>query len=179
MPNLEELFRQTFEDKVFTRKERQALSKILKEEKLDEQELSVLRAKVFDMVSEDWREHEDQMILNWLYAASKLLLPANESVRTEVFFSPGEACRSAIIKGFRSARHTADVCVFTISDNVITKEILHCHRRGVRVRIITDNDKIHDRGSDIFQMAEAGIPTKIDSTDYHMHHKFAIFDKDT
>jgi phosphatidylserine/phosphatidylglycerophosphate/cardiolipin synthase-like enzyme len=50
------------------------------------------------------------------------------------------------------------------------------HRRGVAVRILSDDDKSEDRGSDVETFMRAGIPTRTDSTDAHMHHKFAIFD---
>jgi cardiolipin hydrolase len=75
-----------------------------------------------------------------------------------------------------SGRHKVDICVFTITDNRISSAISDAHRRGVRVRIITDNDKVHDAGSDIQELASAGIPIKVDRTQYHMHHKFALFD---
>jgi len=75
-----------------------------------------------------------------------------------------------------SGQHTLDICVFTITDNKIANGILSEFRDGVHVRIITDNDKANDRGSDIYKMVKAGIPTKVDRTDVHMHHKFAIVD---
>jgi hypothetical protein len=35
--------------------------------------------------------------------------------------------------------------------------------RGVQVRIISDNDKQHDEGSDIERLARAGIALKLDA----------------
>ena len=70
----------------------------------------------------------------------------------------------------------ADLCVFTLSDDRITAEVLAAHARGVAVRIVTDNDKEFDAGSDIAQLRQAGIPVAVDRTDAHMHHKFALFD---
>jgi mitochondrial cardiolipin hydrolase len=94
----------------------------------------------------------------------------------EVFFSPGDACRLRIAHRFNVAKRTADVCVFTITDDRISKTIHAAHRRGVIVRIITDNDKAFDLGSDIDAFRQAGIEVRIDATPFHMHHKFAIFD---
>jgi cardiolipin hydrolase len=48
----------------------------------------------------------------------------------------------------------------------------------VQVRIITDNDKAADLGSDADRFHEAGIQLRVDHTSYHMHHKFAIFDSE-
>ncbi len=92
------------------------------------------------------------------------------------FFSPGPDCLGQVVHCFQAARQTVDVCVFTITDDRIAGAMLEAHRRGVRVRIVTDNDKAGDLGSDIERLEAAGIPTKIDRTPYHMHHKFAIFD---
>jgi phosphatidylserine/phosphatidylglycerophosphate/cardiolipin synthase-like enzyme len=47
----------------------------------------------------------------------------------------------------------------------------------VAVRIITDNDKAFDRGSDVERLARSGIDVCVDRTSHHMHHKFAIFDR--
>ena len=35
-----------------------------------------------------------------------------------------------------------DICVFTITCDEITAAVLGAHKRGVRVRIITDNDQV-------------------------------------
>jgi len=95
---------------------------------------------------------------------------------TRVFFSPGPHCWGQIVERFLAARESVDVCVFTITDDRIKQAMLVAHRRGVRIRVISDNDKSLDRGSDIEELADAGIPVRLDETEYHMHHKFAIFD---
>lgn len=94
----------------------------------------------------------------------------------EVYFSPGEACVSAIVSTLKNAKTKVDICVFTISDDRISREIIACHKRGVKVRILSDNEKALDLGSDISTFSKEGIPTKIDMTPAHMHHKFAIVD---
>lgn len=95
----------------------------------------------------------------------------------EAHFSPGETCLQSIRAQFARARKTVDVCVFTITDDRIAGFVLDAHRRGVKVRIITDNDKALDEGSDIGRLARAGVPVRQDLTEYHMHHKFAVFDQ--
>jgi phosphatidylserine/phosphatidylglycerophosphate/cardiolipin synthase-like enzyme len=42
--------------------------------------------------------------------------------------------------------------------------------------VLTDNDKAEDEGSDVARLERAGIPVRVDRTEYHMHHKFAVFD---
>ena len=179
MPNLEELFRETFADSVFTRTERQALAKILQEEALSPQELGVLRSKVFDMATDALAEEQDKRVLRWLYEAAKVLARSagtGNGYATEVHFSPGDGCLHAIQRMLRQATRAVDVCVFTISDDRITRDMIAAHRRGIRLRVITDNDKQFDRGSDIEDLAAAGIPVRVDRTENHMHHKFAVCD---
>ena len=91
-------------------------------------------------------------------------------------FSPGEDCLRKIRELCRQARETVDICVYTISDDRLSEEIVACHRRGVTVRVISDNEKQHDEGSDIQHLIAQGVPLRIDDSPYHMHHKFALFD---
>lgn len=97
----------------------------------------------------------------------------------QVFFSPGNECRDAIIHQLNQAVSSLRICVFTISDDRITEEILYRHSMGINIQIITDNDKCYDLGSDIEKLCKAGIEIKVDKTPYHMHHKFAIIDNKT
>jgi mitochondrial cardiolipin hydrolase len=99
------------------------------------------------------------------------------SAASRAFFSPGPDCLGQIIHRLSYARQSIDICVFTITDDRISRAILDAQRRGLKLRIISDNEKMHDAGSDIARFEAAGIPVKIDRTPYHMHHKYAIFDR--
>jgi len=92
------------------------------------------------------------------------------------YFSPSDACLNAIIFQLKAATKSVDICVFTISDDRISREIIACHKRNIKVRIISDNEKMNDEGSDIANLAKQGIPLKIDTSTGHMHHKFALID---
>ena len=70
-----------------------------------------------------------------------------------------------------------DICVFTITDNRIADAIEKAHRRRVQIRVISDDDKAMDAGSDIDRLGRSGVPVRVDRSEHHMHHKFAIFDK--
>ena len=50
-----------------------------------------------------------------------------------------------------------DVCVYTITDDRIKRILLSLHAHGIRVRILTDDDKVQDQGSDIVELRNAGI----------------------
>ena len=104
-----------------------------------------------------------------------LFSKANKVIN-QVYFSPGNDCIDAIIHQIHSAQSSLKICVFTISDDRITRAILDAHGRGIRIKIITDNEKLFDLGSDIKQLAQAGLSIRVDNTRNHMHHKFAIVD---
>jgi phosphatidylserine/phosphatidylglycerophosphate/cardiolipin synthase-like enzyme len=99
------------------------------------------------------------------------------AMASEWAFSPGPDCKNLILRELNKATQILDICVFTISDDEITKAILAAHRKGVCVRLLTDNDKSFDAGSDIQQLADEGIEVRVDQTENHMHHKFMIRDK--
>ncbi len=95
----------------------------------------------------------------------------------KLYFSPGMDCLNAIIDSINNAKSSLRICVFTITDNRIVSAIEAAKLRGVDIKIITDNDKRFDRGSDIIYLDKKGYNIKIDYTDSHMHHKFAVIDK--
>ncbi len=120
-------------------------------------------------------------VLVWAEKMNKLILSANkvEVQQESVYFSPGEECLQAILHHIRGAKNRIRICLFTISDDRIAEELISKHNRGVSVKVISDNDKIFDRGSDIEKLHKAGIPIRLDMTSNHMHHKFALFDNHT
>jgi len=93
-----------------------------------------------------------------------------------IAFSPGPSCKQCIISTLREARTILNICVFTISDDFIKDTIKSAFDRGVEVRIITDNYKVSDEGSDIEELSLHGIPVRVDESENHMHHKFMVAD---
>lgn len=94
-------------------------------------------------------------------------------------FSPGEDCRRKLLDLLASARKSLAISVFTISDNRLADAIVAAHKRGLEVRLITDNDKSLDEGSDIESLAAQGVEVRMDKSPNHMHHKFALIDDHT
>ena len=176
MDELEKAFFQTFNGRLLSGQQKQELKKLLQDTNPDEHKKAWLRSRIFDWVGSQLKEVNSQQLLSWLEEANKLLAASQPVVAEQVYFSPGEACLQAITNHLRSAVHTIDICVFTISDNRIAGQIIACHHSGTRVQIITDNEKLYDTGSDIKQLSDVGIPVMIDRTSNHMHHKFAIID---
>lgn len=173
------ILEKVFADLRLSRSEKDALEKVIESKSFDEQQLSLLRSQLFDFARQQITAKDSDKLLSCLEDVNKLLIPkTKESFRSDAFFSPGEDCRDAINIQISQARSSIDICVFTVSDNIIVDKLIDAWERGVKVRIVTDNDKQYDRGSDIFRMKEKGIPIRTDRTPDHMHHKFALFDQE-
>lgn len=162
--------------------EKHSLAQTLRQAQPPEDGFRQLRNHAFTLARNRLTAQQPQdpmAALRWLEAVVRALDVARApalATRSNASFSPGEACLNTIVQHFRSARRSVDFCVFTLSDDRIAQEVLAAHTRGVALRFITDNDKETDSGSDVTRLRAAGVPTAVDRTDAHMHHKFAIFD---
>ena len=177
-----EQFELSLNDYILSRSEKRQLKLEIKDLKLNPSEAQVLKSELKKMAIQKISGNGNQLIIEWMYEANKLLSAQSDQKKTDiprVIFSPGEECREAIISQIRFAKQKIRICVFTISDNRISEEIIQAHKLGKKVQILTDNEKQFDMGSDIEQFRQEGIPVVIDQTKAHMHHKFALIDSDT
>jgi mitochondrial cardiolipin hydrolase len=169
--------RESINDEHLSKPERQTLKTLVAELKPDQDQLNFLRSKVYEIANEKATQANYKFILEWVKGAnSALLLNVMTSEKTDAFFSPGEECRNTIIHQINNSLNQLKICVFTISDDSITQAIVAAHNKGKQIKIITDNDKSLDVGSDVERMAKEGIAVKIDNTPNHMHHKFMVTD---
>lgn len=143
-------------------------------------QIRYMRNQAFGIARESIRVQPENALdlLRWVEQVVRTLdlFILGAATATTAFFSPGDACLCKLRELCRGARTSMDICVFTIADDRLTEEIIAAHRRGVRVRIVSDNDKRMDSGSDIARLLEEGISVRMDPTPFHMHHKFALFD---
>lgn len=178
MDEIIQLLKDSLQDKVFSRSEKREIKERILNKNFSKREFDYLRSQIFDLAKENIANLSKENLIDWIEETNKLtLLGKDETNSSAAYFSPGTSCKSAIISQIRKARSSIKICVFTISDNEISKEIIAAHRRKISVKVITDNDKSFDRGSDIETIFKSGVPLKIDQTDDHMHHKFCIIDK--
>lgn len=173
---------ESFEDFKLSQDEKYSISNLLESISNRDEMLAFARNKAFDIVREQGLTDEviHYKSLNWLEKIIKTIdgVRVSDSVaQAKSYFSPGDSCANEIINRIQNARKTIDICVFTISDNNISEAILSAHIKGVNVRVLSDNYKAEDRGSDIYFLAEKGLDVRLDKSPDHMHHKFAIFDQ--
>ena len=176
---MREILEQSLADRRLSRGEKSALSQHLDEAGADAEQLAHTRRLAFGLARDAIDATNGAMILEWLEEIIKVLQPSVGETKediAEAWFSPHGDCPQRIRTLLAQAKQTVEICVFTITDDRLTSAVLDAHGRGVRVRIITDNDKAADLGSDAARFLQAGIDLRVDRTEYHMHHKFAVFD---
>lgn len=180
MDEIIQLLIESLERGEFYKNDKKEIKHLLKKGGFSTHDLNVARSKMFDMVRDQLNEPDMLRVVNWLEEVNKTLLPASNDIEVpanECYFSPGNACENAIITAIRKAKSNIKICVFTISENEISEALIQAHKKGINIKIITDNDKINDRGSDIRWLLDEGLTIRIDEAASHMHHKFCIVDK--
>jgi mitochondrial cardiolipin hydrolase len=96
------------------------------------------------------------------------------------YFSDRDRIADRIISAINHTRHTMDVAVYSLTQPEIAAAIQAAHRRGVQVRIVTDEGQSYDRHSEVGYLGSVGIPVRL-SGGFRglrslMHNKFAVFD---
>ncbi|XP_074866883.1 mitochondrial cardiolipin hydrolase isoform X2 [Carettochelys insculpta] len=89
----------------------------------------------------------------------------------------GDSPLGRLLRRLLSARRSLELCLFAFSSQQLGRAVLLLHRRGVRVRLLTDSDYMGLAGSQVGRLRQAGIQVRHDQESGYMHHKFAIVDK--
>ena len=163
MKDIESALQATFDDRKLSQNEKYALISLLKDYQDDVDSLNYARNCAFKIFRQyqATQSNFEQDAFKWLEHAVKSI----DRVRAEqlplekdsAYFSPGDECKRRIISAVKHAKKSVDVCVFTISDDQISQALLDAHRRGINVRVITDNDKANDLGSDVDMLSSKGV----------------------
>lgn len=180
--HIDQVLRTTLEDRKLTRSERRALKDVVAELGGDARAHALFRDRAFEVARESMFGRDALAVVEWLEDVVKALVQEPErqvTGRAEAWFSPEDDCPERIALLIGSTLRTADICVFTITDDRLASAVYDAHRRGVRVRLISDDEKSLDTGSDVERLAVRGVPVRYDRTPHHMHHKFALLDGHT
>ena len=92
-------------------------------------------------------------------------------------YAHGATSLTRLIAVLSSARRSVSVAVFSLTCDEIADALLALHRKGVKVRLITDDEQVASAGSDAATLRAAGIPVRHDGSRQRlMHHKFCVLD---
>jgi phosphatidylserine/phosphatidylglycerophosphate/cardiolipin synthase-like enzyme len=111
----------------------------------------------------------------------KLDYDARTPISDVIFFpvdpnDPESFSYDKFINYIKSATRTLEVAVFTITDDRTFNALEGLHLKGVKVRFMTEKTTMHEPGSDVVALAKCGIATRHDTSEFLMHHKYAIVD---
>ena len=137
-------------------------------------------SKLFEVAANKMANEEDKKVVEGL---RKLVGQVEQDLYTskpryiDAFFFPNEANIQKIVKYIGRAQRSLKICVFNFTNNDLSKAVLDRYKNGVDVRIVTDDECMTNKGSDIQFLANNGVPCRTDSeAAYHMHNKFMIVD---
>ena len=105
-----------------------------------------------------------------------LFFPCFVFAKSEAYFTPSLDCENKIIQLIGRSHNTIDAAVYAINNDAIVDALKKAHRRGIKIRILTDRVQAGQKSSKISELEEFGIPV-IRHKKYRIQHdKFAIFD---
>ena len=95
----------------------------------------------------------------------------------ECHFFPNASNEEKVVSMLRTCKKTLDIAIFSLTLDSIAEAILEAYQRGIKVRMIADDECAKNKGSNVKLIASVGVPCKTDNAIYHMHHKFAVLDE--
>lgn len=146
-------------------------------------------AALFLITADDWRAS-----LNPICYFERSLATENPIVKT--LFSPDDGIKDIQIDLIEHEQESLDIAIFSFTDQDTAQAIIDAHKRGVKVRVVSDRGSSVGEYSKIFMIRRSGIPvyicpkaiekqTDFDETKFDdkavssplMHNKFIIFGK--
>lgn len=97
----------------------------------------------------------------------------------EVFFSPRGGCQDAIIKEIGAAKEHVHVMAYSFTSAPIAKALLEAHKRGVKVEVVIDKNRVTEQYSEATFFVNMGIPTFADGAHQIQHNKVMVIDGKT
>ncbi len=181
---LDEFLLRSLDDERFSRGERHVFRELLGDLRPDAHDQQVLLRRAFGLAAERLVDGRDRPLIEWLEEVVKVLRTADgpagtagaEEAVAEAWFTPSARALGRLCGLLANCRKSVDVCVFTITHDELAEQLLAAHQRKLPVRVVTDDDKAADLGSDIARLARAGIEVRMDSSAAYMHNKFALLD---
>ncbi|KAJ8907967.1 hypothetical protein NDN08_008069 [Rhodosorus marinus] len=116
------------------------------------------------------------------YFKSKLVItePYVKQHFNEVLFFPDKSGNNVkkVLYYISSSKNTLDVCVYAFTDDRFKDALLDLHKRGVRIRVLSDETMSKVKGADAHELFVNGIQVRLGGASSYtsMHHKFAVVD---
>lgn len=172
---------ESLDDVRLSRGERKVFKELLGEARPTRHNQELLFHHAFELAKDALKDTRDKAVVDWLDEVVKVLRPAeglkaSGSRVADAIFFPDENGLERLVELIQHTRSTLDICVFTFTHNRLARAVKNALKKGVKVRLLTDIMKVDDRGSDVRELAAAGVDVRTDHSPTHMHHKFAVID---
>ena len=111
-------------------------------------------------------------------AVSTKAQTAPSSSQIDYAFSPDEGAEELIVKAISTAKTSIRLAAYSFTSKPIIQALMAAKKRGVDVQCVLDKSNIKSKsgiaGANL--LANAGIPTRIDSQHPIYHNKFIVID---
>ncbi|KAL3876139.1 hypothetical protein ACJMK2_034011 [Sinanodonta woodiana] len=137
-----------------------------------------------------WKKHGDKKETQSDNVITEVIFFPDDKIACKAHFTSEDGCEnktcrftheanslSRLYGYLASASLSLDVSVFVITCVDLADLLIEAHKRGVVVRVITDDEQVDITGSQIWKLRRAGIDVRTDQSSYNMHHKFVVVDK--
>jgi len=95
-----------------------------------------------------------------------------------VYFSPQDSLYPHLVYLIQQAKKSIDAAFYKIELKEVSRALIEAHKRGVRVRVITDDSTSWNSKSHFSSLYEFGIIKRDKDPESLMHHKFCIIDEE-
>ena len=90
-------------------------------------------------------------------------------------------CIGKLAELISTAKHTIDFCFYSLHSAVVSEALIKAHKRGVKVRVITDNASLDKKMTALLKkegiiVIGDNFPENDRGASYQMHNKFMILD---
>jgi len=119
--------------------------------RFDESLIQASTDHLFKIALEKMETDHDKAVVKGLRAMVRELegtLYRPNAQYQDAFFFPNMANVKKIVNYIAKAKRSIDLCVFSFTNDDLANEILAAHKRGVTVRIVTDDEAMKGKGAD-------------------------------
>ena len=94
-----------------------------------------------------------------------ILLLFSQSVyaKTEVGFTPSKECEDAVVYNIEHAKKSVDAAIYSINNKRIVAALKKAHRRGIKLRILTDKLQASAKSSKTLDLHREGVNIRVNS----------------
>jgi len=114
------------------------------------------------------------MLCRFLFTFFLLFLPL--TAHAEALVLKEKDCETKLVELIDGAVNYIDVSVYAINNKRLIDALIAAHRRGVKLRVLTDKLQAAGGSSRIWDLIAAGISLRVHTHKRIMHTKVAIYD---